>query len=95
MKTARVSIYDDGDKCTYDLSMSEEDILSLWNMPVLKKQQVDLPSIEGNALLSGNRLSIMFGRPDGKESIGVDFYVLKPILEKALETFRPDPLEGV
>ncbi|BBF86284.1 hypothetical protein DLM_2683 [Aquitalea magnusonii] len=70
------------------MDLTQDDMLALWNMKNLKKHLIDLPSIGGNANLSGNQVHIMYRSGGGMESIGVNFFTLKKILEEALPSFN-------
>ncbi|MBA4709564.1 hypothetical protein [Aquitalea aquatica] len=86
MKKYLVSIYDAGDKQTYDLSMTEDDMLAIFNMKTLKKNKVELPSIGGNAVLNGNDVMIVYSSDlarTNQGTIGVSFYDLLECLEDA------------
>lgn len=87
MEFATVTIYDTGDRCSYDLDMTQDDILAILNMRAFGKRAVELPSIQGSASLSGRDLLIHYSHPHGTGTIGVDFTVLQPILEKAFQSF--------
>lgn len=88
MEVATVTIYDTGDRRSYDLDMTQGDILAILNMRAFGKRTVELPSLQGSASLSGRDLLICYKHRHGTGTIGVDITVLQPILEKAFQSFH-------
>ncbi|MCL5796278.1 MAG: hypothetical protein M1579_02105 [Gammaproteobacteria bacterium] len=81
-----ISIFDQGDGCTYTLNISEDDALSVYNMKNFGKASINLPSIGGNASISGNDVTIMY--KNGASLLG-SIYVpldrLQKIIDEALK----------
>lgn len=72
----------------YQLFMTQDDILAILNMRVLRKHKIDLPSIQGSATLSGDELAIAYGHAHGTGKIDAEFSVLRQTLESAFQSFN-------
>lgn len=80
-----IKIFDDGDGCTYTLDISVEDALKIYNMQILHKDCVELPSIGGHAALSNGDVIIMYKNgATGLGSIGASLLTLQKIINAAM-----------
>lgn len=80
-----IEIFDKGDGCTYTLDISVEDALKIYNMQILHKDRVDLPSIGGNATISNGGVNIMYKNgASGLGSIGASLLTLQQIIDAAI-----------
>lgn len=81
-----IKIFDEGDGCTYTLDISVEDALKIYNMKILHKDRVELPSIGGNATISNGGVNIMYKNgATGLGSIGVPLLTLQKIIDAAMQ----------
>lgn len=95
MKTTLVTVHDTGDGCQYTFSLTQDDILTIINMPHLGKRKVNLPSLPGDANLNGDDLTLFLHHAHGTGVIDASFSALRPELEEAFQSFRLDDSEGV
>lgn len=85
-----IEIFDEGDDGTYALDISIEDALKIYNMQILHKVRVELPSIGGNATISNSKVNIMYKNgATGIGSIGASLQTLQQIIDAAMKD-RPD-----
>lgn len=89
-----IKIFDEGDGCTYTLNISEEDALKLYNMQILRKVRVELPSIGGNATISNGDVNIMYKNGvSGLGSIGATLVTLQHIIDAAMQDLADENSE--
>jgi hypothetical protein len=83
-----IKIFDEGDGGIYTLDISVEDALKIYNMQILHKVRVELPSIGGNATISNGDVNIMYKNgATGLGSIGASLLTLQKIIDTVSTAF--------
>lgn len=91
VESRRIDLYDEEDNCTYTLAMSLDDMLTLWNMPIIKKSFVNLPSIDGTAMLRNGIIMISRAkREHERETISVRVEHVRCQIDAAIQSDRDE-----
>lgn len=80
-----ITIHDKDDGCDYQLDISMEDALEIYNMETLNKDHVELPSIEGNASISNGNVDVIYKNgASGHGSITASLETLQKVIDAAM-----------
>ncbi len=81
----QIKIFDEGEGGSYTLNISVDDALQIFNMRILHKKYVELPSIGGNATIANGCVHIMYKNGSGLGEIGASLPALQQIIEAAMQ----------